>query len=88
MCSKNPRIIAQQNHGLCPSHYLCEPALSWDGILNLTKVQIELISFDDIYLYFKKIMRGGVFCLAKKVLFIFCLIETAICQVMRALFSF
>ena len=26
------------NYGLCPSHYLSAPALSWDAMLNMTKV--------------------------------------------------
>ena len=26
-----------KNYGLCPSHYLSAPALSWDAILNMTK---------------------------------------------------
>ena len=32
-----------KNYGLCPSHYLSAPALSWDAILNMTKVELELI---------------------------------------------
>ena len=27
-----------KNYGLCPSHYLSEPALIWDAMLNTTKV--------------------------------------------------
>ena len=26
------------NYGLCPSHYLSAPALSWDAMLNMAKV--------------------------------------------------
>ena len=32
-----------KNYGLCPSHYLSAPALSWDEMLNMTKVELELI---------------------------------------------
>ena len=32
------------NYGLCPSHYLSLPALSWDAILNMTKMKLEFIS--------------------------------------------
>ena len=49
-----------RNYGLCPSHYLSAPALSWDTILNMTKVELELISDADIYLSFKKGMGSGV----------------------------
>ena len=32
-----------KNYGLYPSHYLSAPALSWDGILNMKRVELELI---------------------------------------------
>ena len=38
-----------KEYGLCPSHYLCTTALSWDAMLNMTKVEFELISDADIY---------------------------------------
>ena len=38
-----------ENYGLCPSHYLSAPGLSWDAML----IQIQ------IYLYsLKKVQRG------------------------------
>ena len=49
-----------KNYGLCPSHYLSTPALSWDAMLNMTKVEPELISDPDMYIFFEKVMRGGV----------------------------
>ena len=30
-----------KNYGLCPSHYLRAPALSWDAMLNMTKVELK-----------------------------------------------
>ena len=39
-------------HGLCLSHYLSATASSWDAILNMTKVELELISNADMYLFF------------------------------------
>ena len=27
-----------KNYGLCPSHYLSTPALTWNAMLNMTKV--------------------------------------------------
>ena len=32
-----------KNYELCPSHYLSAPALSWDAMLNMKKVELELI---------------------------------------------
>ena len=49
-----------KNYWLCPSHYLNAPALSWDTMLNKTKVELELISDAAMYLFFKKGMRVGV----------------------------
>ena len=39
-----------KNYGLCPSHYLNAPALSWDVMLNMTKVKLELIPDPDMYI--------------------------------------
>ena len=47
-----------KNYGLCPSHYLSAPALSWDAMLLMPKVKLELISDPDFF--FEKGMRGGV----------------------------
>ena len=48
------------NYGLCPSHYLSAPALSWDAMLNMAKIKLEIISDPDMYIFFEKGMRGGV----------------------------
>ena len=47
-----------QNHGLCPSKYLSAPDLSWDTMLNMTKLELEFISDADMYLFFENGMRG------------------------------
>ena len=49
-----------KNYGLCPSHYLSPPALSSDAVLNMTKVELELITDPDMYVFFEKGMKGGV----------------------------
>ena len=49
-----------KNYGLCPGHFLSAPALSWDAILSMTKVELKLISDPDMYIFFRKGMRGGV----------------------------
>ena len=38
-----------KNYGLCPSHYLSAPGLSWDAVLKMTKIKVELIPELDIY---------------------------------------
>ena len=36
------------------------PAFSWDTMLNIRKVELELITDPDMYVLFKKGMRGGI----------------------------
>ena len=48
-----------KNYGLCPSHYLSAPALSWDAMHNMTKMELKLISDPDMYIFFEKGTRGG-----------------------------
>ena len=40
-------------------NYVITPALSWDAMLNITKVELELIPDPDMYLFFEKGMTGG-----------------------------
>ena len=42
------------------------PNLSWDAMLNMTKVEPELISDAEIHLFFEKDMRGAVTCISKR----------------------
>ena len=46
-----------KNYGLCPSYYLSTPALSWDVVLNMTKVELELIPDPHMCRFFKKDTR-------------------------------
>ena len=55
-----------KNYGLCRSHYLSAPALSWDAMLNTTKVNLELIPDPDMYIFFEKGTRGGVSCISNR----------------------
>ena len=66
MYLKKFRNSSLKNHGLCPCCYLSSPALSWDAMLNATKVELELISDEDMYLFFEKGMRGGDFYISKR----------------------
>lgn len=45
---------------LCPSHYLRAQALSWNAMLSITKVELNIVSGADLYLFFEKGLRGGV----------------------------
>ena len=54
-----------KHFGLCLSHYSSAPALSWNVMLHMTKLELELISNTDVYLFSEKGMRGGVCYICK-----------------------
>ena len=37
-----------QNYGLCPSHYFSASGLSWDAMLKITKIELELFPDPDL----------------------------------------
>ena len=47
-------------------HYFSSPGLSWDTMLKMTGVELELISDIDIYFFVEKAMRGGISYIAKR----------------------
>ena len=53
-------------YALCHSHYLTATGLNWDSMVNMTKVQLDLVSDVDMYLLFEKGMRGGVSYISKR----------------------
>ena len=53
---KKFRNNSLKNYGLCVSHYLSAPALSWNAMLSMSKVELEIISDPDMYLFFQKDM--------------------------------
>ena len=55
-----------KNYRLYPKHYLSTPALSWDAMLNITKVELELISDAKMYFFFEKGIGGGVSCISRR----------------------
>ena len=54
-----------ENYGLCPSHNLNAAALSWDAAPCMTKIELDLNSDVDMYLFFEKVIKGGVSYISK-----------------------
>ena len=48
------------NYALCQSHFLSRPGLSWDAILKMTKIELELIGDPNKYIFFEKRVRGSI----------------------------
>ena len=53
-------------YGLDPCHYFGSPRLSWDAMLKMTGIELELNSDIDIHLFIEIGMRGGISYIAKK----------------------
>ena len=47
-------------------HYFSRPGLSWDAMLEITKIELELISDIDMYLFIEKRIRRSISYIAKR----------------------
>ena len=47
-------------------HYFSSPGLSWDAMLTMTVIELELTSDIDMHLFIEKGMRGSIFYIAKR----------------------
>lgn len=54
------RDLMLDTHKLDPAFYFSPPQLSWDAMLKMTKINLELLSDQDIYLMIESGIRGGV----------------------------
>ena len=53
-------------YGLEAYHYFSSHGLSWDAMLKMTKIELELISSIGVHLLVEKGMRGGISYIAKR----------------------
>ena len=53
-------------YGLDPCHYFSSPELSWDTILKMNGIELDLISDIDMHLFIEKGLRGGISYIAKR----------------------
>ena len=52
--------VCREKYNLDPAHYITLPALSWDAMLKMTGVKLELLTDADMHLFFENGIRGGV----------------------------
>ena len=45
---------------LDPCHYFTSPGLSWDAMLKMTNIKLELMTDIDMFQFIEKDMRGGI----------------------------
>ena len=60
------RKTCLQYYKLDPCHYFISPGLSWDAMLKMTNIKLELMIDVDMYLFIEKGMRGGVSYIANR----------------------
>ena len=53
-------------YGLDPCHFFSSPGLSWDAMLKMTGIKLELISYTDTHFFIEKGMRRGIYYIAKR----------------------
>ena len=63
---ENFRNTCMQYHELDPCHYFTSPGLSWDAMLKMTNVKLELMTDISTYQFIEKGMRGGVSYIANR----------------------
>ena len=63
---ENFRKTCLQYYKLDPCHYFTSPGLSWDAMLKMTNIKLELMTDVDMFQFIDKGMRGGVSYIANR----------------------
>ncbi|XP_068724139.1 uncharacterized protein [Montipora capricornis] len=63
---ENFRKTCLQYYKLDPCHYFTSPGLSWDAMLKMTDIKLELMTDIDMFQFIEKGMRGGTSYIANR----------------------
>ena len=63
---ENFRNTCLEYYKLDPCHYFTSPGLSWDAMLKMTDIKLELITDIDMFQFIEKGMRGGISYIANR----------------------
>ena len=63
---ENFRKTCLQYYKLDPCHYFTSPGLSWDSMLKMTNIQLELMTDIDMFQFIEKGLRGGISYIANR----------------------
>ena len=63
---ENFRKTCLQYYKLDPCHYFTSPGLSWDAMLKMTDMKLELMTDIDMFQFIEKGMRGGISYIANQ----------------------
>ena len=63
---ENFRKTCLEYYKLDPCHYFTSPGLSWDAMLKMTNIKLELMTDIDIFQFIEKGLRGGISYIANR----------------------
>ena len=63
---ENFRKTCHQYYELDPCHYFTSPGLSWDAMLKMTGIKLELMTDIDMFQFIEKGLRGGISYIANR----------------------
>ena len=63
---ENFRSTCLQYYKLDPCHYVTSPGLSWDAMLKMTDIKLELMTDIDMFQFIEKGTRGGISYIANR----------------------
>ena len=63
---ENFRKTCLEYYKLDPCHYFTSPGLSWDAMLKMTDIKLELMTDIDMFQFIEKGMRGGIGYIANR----------------------
>ena len=63
---ENFRKTCLEYYKLDPCHYFTSPGLSWDAMLKMTDIKLELMTDVDMFQFIEKGMRGGISYIANR----------------------
>ena len=63
---ENFRKTCLKHYKLDPCHYFTSPGLSWDAMLKMTDIKLELMVDIDMFQFIEKGMRGGISYIANR----------------------
>ena len=63
---ENFRKTCLKYYKLDPCHYFTSPGLSWDAMLKMTNIKLELMTYIDMFQFIEKGLRGGISYIANR----------------------
>ena len=63
---ENFRSLCLDYYKLDPCHYVSAPGVSWDAMLKMTGVELELITDPTMYCFFESGIRGGISVISQR----------------------